>query len=193
MDSAFQARLRAARTVRQATWRERGVRVLLWLATGAGITGLICASPDVEKNVFAFFPLFAGIVCAAQSCRAYRVTEFTAEGREEIRAARHKDRVAMFAAAKAFAKSWFGRLLLASLLVLSCYLYMPTGRTLVTGEELVLGALVIVAGVLAWETSLMLLAIATFWWVCELDWHISTPSAVIVGAVIIAFAIKSNR
>lgn len=193
MDSAFQARLRAARTIRQATWRERGLRILLWLATGAVITGLICASPNFEMNAFAFLPLLGGIVCAVQSGREYRVTEFTIEGREEIRAAKQKDRVALFVAAKAFAKSWFGRLLLAALVVLSCYLYISGGRVLVTDEKLLLGALVIVAAGWAWQTTLVLVAIAAFWWVCELDWHISTPAAVIVGAIIIAFAIKSDR
>jgi hypothetical protein len=194
MDNAFQARLRAARSVRPPTRRERIIRAALWLATGTIITGLICASPNYEFNFFAFLPLLVGIAGAVSSCRRkYEVTEFTAEAQQEIQAAKWKDREERLASAKAFALGWFGRLVASSLVLFGCYLYVSDASHLSADEELFLGALVLVALAWAWQTALVLLFFAGIWWVGQLDWHISTSSAVIFGAIIIALAIKSKR
>jgi hypothetical protein len=144
-------------------------------------------------NAFAFLPLIVGIAGAIFSVRKHEVTEFTIEGREEIRAAKRQDRAAMLVAVKTFVRGWFGRLLLSAAVLFCCYLYVSAGRALATDEKFLLGAVVFAAMGWAWQTSLVLVVIAAFWWVCQLDWSISTPSAVIIGAIIIAIAIKSKR
>lgn len=50
----------------------------------------------------------------------------------------------------------------------------------------------LIGTVLAWEVSLGVAVCGGLWWAWH-NWHLSTPSAVIVGAIIVALAIASRR
>jgi hypothetical protein len=193
MDKAFQARLRAERSERPATYRERIVRGSFWLVSGAVITSLIIASPDAEMSVFAFLPLVVGVVGAAQSSRKFQVTEFTAQAEIDIQDARREDRLQLYSEIKKAATNWFGRMIFSGLVIYCCYSYASGPQKLSPDEVLGVVALVVGALVWAWQTSLVLAACAGLWWLTTLNWHISTPAAVILGAVIIAIAVNGKK
>jgi hypothetical protein len=192
MSHEFQARLRATREVRRLEWRERWIPVGFWLAATATMVVLILMASEGNARWYATLPLAVGAIAIVKGLQRKDITDFTLEGREEVKAARQLDRQQLAADTKKFFKSWFGRLLISGAVVAACFLYAQQGPTS-SDERVLLLLLCAGAAIWAWQTSLALLACGLVWWLTTLDWHISTPTAVIIGAVIIAGAIQGKK
>lgn len=193
MLNEFQAKLRAERIVRPVTLKERGLAIAGWSTFATGVVIWICLSPLFSQKALESFLLLIAVVGIRNAVRTCETTEITAQGRDEILEARRKDREILRRNVRVLVTSWFGRLVAAGIVFLACYLYASHAATLSGDEKLLLGLVLLGAALWAWQTSLALLAIAVLWWLSQLNWHVSTPAAVIIGAIIIAIALGSKK
>jgi hypothetical protein len=202
MLNAEQTYLRAARIRRPITGRERRRRAAPWLASGFVISGLVWGIGGrelldvvggIEMLALTAIPILVSLPGAAKAYRVQEITELTPEGLEEVRLARGRDRAAMLKKTEALTKSWYGRFVASVLVIGACWLYISSSLDISRDEKFILGLIAIAALIWAWETALVMLAIWGLWGLTQLSWHLSTPSAVLLGALIIAGAIKSKR
>jgi len=140
---------------------------------------------------YAIGPACLGTFAVIQGLKQKNTSDLTQEGKAEVEAARQQDRKQLVEDIQKFLKSWLGRLLVSGTIVGGCYLYAQQGPV-TADERIILLLLCAGAAIWAWQTSLALLSFGVFWWLTTLDWHLSTPAAVIIGALIIAAAIKSK-
>ncbi len=192
MSHEFRARLRAARIVRPLTSWERYGPIAAWIAVALAISIAVLVWGADEYRWIAIAPATLGAFAVIQGLKRKETKEFSKEGLAQASATRQLDREKLGTDVRSFLKGWLGRLLVSGAIVGSCYLYAKQGQ-ITKDEGFFLLLLCIGAAIWAWQTSLALLACGVLWWLTTLDWHLSTPTAVIVGALIIAAAIRSKH
>jgi hypothetical protein len=167
-----------ADSARAITPVERKIWMCLWAATGIVICTGIIALGNGYAACWALAPAAVALLGVRQAWRATEV---------------HFPPIASLIETwgkKALTREV--RTLLGATVVGGCYwaLTMTDGAS--TGA--IVGILLIAAAgaIFAWEASLVLAIIGGLWWVGH-NWHLSIPSAIVIGAVIIALAILSRR